>query len=329
MKNVKAYTTVCAAMLLFGMSFVWTRDLVRTDSALVTGGLLPSGGFPAQSLSMFRMLISGVLLILFLLFTKRFRRIEKQDVKWFLLLALFEPFIYFLGENNGVRLTSASLGSVVLSTVPVFTMLACFCVFKERPTWTNIVGVLFTIPGVALVMLNDRFQLDVPVTGVALLFVASLSTAGYAVIIRKLQKYSAFTIGAFQNLLGALYFLPLVLLFEREPLAAVQWSSWSVAYPLVMLSVFVSACAFVLFVSSIKKIGITQANMFSALIPIITTIAVFFMRPDESLTTQQIIGVLVVISGVVLSQWQRSAGERSAGKRSAGKRRTVNGESTS
>jgi drug/metabolite transporter (DMT)-like permease len=287
-------------MLLFGMSFVWTTDLV---------GAIPP--FPPQSLSMFRMCIGSAVLFLFLVLTRRPLRIATADIRWFLLLALFEPFIYFLGENNGLRITqSPSIGAVILATVPVFTMLACFYVFKERPTWTNIVGVLCTIPGVGMVMLTGDFTLQVPLAGIGLLFVAALSTAGYAVVIRRLHHYSAITIVAYQNLVGALYFLPLVLLFERDALAAVAWSR-QVVYPLTMLSVFVSGGAFVLFVTSIKYIGITQANMFSALIPIITTIAAFLMG-RETMSLQQIIGIGVVIFGVILSQ---KNGKRSSGKK--------------
>ncbi|MDR0668433.1 MAG: DMT family transporter [Prevotellaceae bacterium] len=292
MKNMKAYIAVCTAMFLFGMSFVWTTDLVASQPP-----------FPPQSLSMFRMGIGSVALFLFLIATRRSVRIAKKDIKWFLLLALFEPFIYFLGENNGLRITqSPSIGSVILATVPVFTMLACFYVFKERPVWTNIVGVLCTIPGVGLVMFTGDFTLLVPLSGVLLLFMAAASTAGYAIIIRKLHHYSAITIVAFQNLTGAIYFLPLVLFFERETLGAVAWG-WPVVWPLTMLAVFVSGGAFVLFVTAIKHIGITQANMFSALIPVITTVAAFLMG-RETMSLQQIIGVGVVIGGVILSQYR-------------------------
>jgi drug/metabolite transporter (DMT)-like permease len=280
------------AMLLFGMSFVWTTDLLHLENP-----------FPPQSLVLFRLSIACALLFVFLVASKRVQRVAARDVRWFVLLALFEPFIYFLGENYGLLITaSAPLGSTILATVPVFTMLACFYAFGERPTWTNIAGVLFTIPGVALVVFTGRFTLNFPLSGILLLFLASLSTAGYAVVIRKLQHYSAFTIVVVQNLIGALYFVPMVLLLEREALAAVSWT-WDVMYPLAMLSIFVSGCGFVLFVSAIKKIGVTQANMFSALIPLITALAAFLLG-RKSMSNQQLIGMLVVVVGVVLSQYR-------------------------
>ena len=293
MKNrLKSYFAICAAMILFGMSFVWSE------------GLLTDQKFPPQSLIFLRLIIAGILLVAFLFATKRFQPLQKKDLKWFLLLALFEPFIYFLGETNGLRITeSPSLGAVIVCTVPLFGMLACFLFYKERPTITNILGVLVTLPGVVLVMFNSDFKLSAPLTGILLLFTAAISTAGYAVIIRKLSRYSALSIVAFQNFIGAAYFLPLVLAYEQKPLAAVVWN-FDLIYPFLMLSVFCSAIGFVLFVVSVKKIGVNQSNMFTALIPIVATVAAFLLG-REGITLQQIIGVAVVISGLILSQYRR------------------------
>ncbi len=290
--KVKSYIGITLAMSLFGMSFVWTE------------GLLTGQQFPSQSLVLFRLIIAGLLLTGILVATNRFQRMQKKDIKWFLLLALFEPFIYFLGETNGLRITqSPSIGSVILSTVPLFGMIACFAVYKERPAFTNIAGMFISLTGVTLVMFINDFELSAPITGVLLLFTASISTAGYAVIIRKLSHYTALSIVAFQSLIGIVYFLPLVLVYERQALAAVTWS-WDVIYPLVMLSVSCSVIAFVLFVSSVKRIGINQSNMFTALIPVVATIAAFLLG-REKLTMQQILGIVIVISGLILSQYQR------------------------
>jgi drug/metabolite transporter (DMT)-like permease len=291
------YAAITGAMFLFGMSFVWTE------------GLLSQQHFPPQTLILLRLLIGGALMSLFLVLTKNFQRPAKKDLKWFLLLALFEPFIYFLGETNGLRLTqSPSLGAVILSTSPLFCMIACFLVFRERPGVFNLTGMLFTLPGVVLVMFTSNFHLHVPLQGVCLLFTAAISTAGYAVIIRKLEHYSAITIVAFQNLAGACYFLPLVAAFEPRALAAISWTA-DVWYPLVMLSLFVSAAAFVLYVSAVKKLGITQSSLFTALIPAVTTVAAFLMG-RETMTWQQALGVGVVIFGLILSQYKGKGGKR-------------------
>jgi len=283
------YTPVCCAMALFGMSFVWTE------------GLLTRHRFPPQSLIAVRLLVAAAVLCAYLIATRRFRLPAPQDIKWFMLLALFEPFIYFIGETNGLRITqSPSLGSIIIATIPLFTIIACRVFYAERPTPVNVAGMLLTLPGVGLVMINSDFTLHAPLSGILLLFMAAASTAGYAVVVRKLEGYSPTIIVTYQNLTGALYFVPLSLGFEREALTVAAWHI-NMLYPLLMLSVAVSALGFVLFVLSVKKIGVAQSNMFTALVPVTATIAAVLMR-RETIAIHQMAGVAVVLCGVALSQ---------------------------
>jgi drug/metabolite transporter (DMT)-like permease len=130
---------------------------------------------------------------------------------------------------------------------------------------------------------------------------AAAATAGYAVVVRKLSDYSPVTIVTFQSMAGTLYFLLPALGFEQQALAAVRWNA-ATLYPLAMLTVFVSAAAFVLFVHSVKKIGVTRSNMFTAFVPVVATITVA-LTGREVLAWHQVAGMVVVVAGVILSQW--------------------------
>ena len=74
--------------------------------------------------------------------------------------------------------------------------------------------------------------------------------------------------------------------------------------PIIELSVVASAIAYLLFVYSVLKIGITQSNMFANLIPVFTAIFAWFML-DETLTFRATIGILLVIIGLSIPHWQR------------------------
>jgi drug/metabolite transporter (DMT)-like permease len=50
-----------------------------------------------------------------------------------------------------------------------------------------------------------------------------------------------------------------------------------------------------------KRIGITRACIFSAMIPIVSATASFFMG-IESFSPMQILGICIVIAGVILAQ---------------------------
>ena len=70
---------------------------------------------------------------------------------------------------------------------------------------------------------------------------------------------------------------------------------------MLMLAVFASTLAFLLFIVVIRELGINKANMFTYLIPVFTAILSYFIL-SESFSFQKITGIILVITGVSLSQ---------------------------
>ena len=67
------------------------------------------------------------------------------------------------------------------------------------------------------------------------------------------------------------------------------------------LAVFASCGAFILFAYSVRNIGITRANVFTNFIPVFTAIFSFILLGDK-LTLQNIIGMVIVVTGLLMSQ---------------------------
>jgi drug/metabolite transporter (DMT)-like permease len=80
--------------------------------------------------------------------------------------------------------------------------------------------------------------------------------------------------------------------------------TWEVIVPLLNLGVFASTFAFIFFTYAIKNLGITRANIFTNAIPVLTAIFAYFIL-GESITTVKMIGILVVIFGLFLSQLRK------------------------
>ena len=78
------YIYIIVAVILWGISFVWTNSLLQMNVPILT-------------FTFMRMAVAGVVLSLASLVLRKLQKINKKDIKWFLLLALCEPFIYFLG----------------------------------------------------------------------------------------------------------------------------------------------------------------------------------------------------------------------------------------
>ncbi|MDA3814271.1 MAG: EamA family transporter, partial [Candidatus Cloacimonetes bacterium] len=71
--------------------------------------------------------------------------------------------------------------------------------------------------------------------------------------------------------------------------------------PILELAIFGSVLAFVLKTYVIKKIGLINSNIFSNMIPVFTAIIAYFVL-NEILGIQKFIGIIIVISGLLISQ---------------------------
>ena len=99
------YIASMFAILLWGMSYIWTDRLIGQ-------------GIPIFYFVFVRIFMAGIILFLFNTAYARIKRIQKQDLGKFLLLAFFEPFIYFICETFGLKLTgSPTISAMVIATI--------------------------------------------------------------------------------------------------------------------------------------------------------------------------------------------------------------------
>lgn len=215
--------------------------------------------------------------------------------------SFFNPFLYFIGENYGLQLSSPTTTSVIIATIPVFTPILAFIVYRERLSILNIVGLMTSFFGVLFMLVNKDMTFNASAKGVLWLSLAVVSAVLYSVLLKKLaMKYDAFRIIATQNVIGAMYFLPLFFIFDFGHFVTVTPST-SALVSLLLLAFFASSLAYVFFTISSREIGISKTNMFTNLIPVFTTIFAFFIL-NEQFSQKKIAGMIIVIAGVMMSQ---------------------------
>jgi drug/metabolite transporter (DMT)-like permease len=153
-------------------------------------------------------------------------------------------------------------------------------------------------------LINPDLSLNASPKGVLLLFVAVFAAVAYSVIIRKIShEYNPVTIITYQNLVGALYFLPLFLIFDFQHFITIK-PNRELVLAMLQLAVFASTLAYVFYIIAIKEIGVIKANIFTNLIPVFTGLFSFIIL-DERFTWLKIAGMILVLGGVIVSQMQR------------------------
>lgn len=248
--------------------------------------------------------MAGVVLFLFNTAYARIKRIQRQDLPKFLLLAFFEPFIYFICETYGLKLTgSPTLSAMVIATIPIFSIGAGIIFFREKINLVNIGGILLTLVGIVMVAMAHGTLGENFIWGVVLLLLAVISEVGHASITKSLSgNYSSQIIVMYQFLIGAVYLFPLFLWKGLDSFDMEVYFDGDVWYPIICLAILCSSLAFSLWVSTIKNLGVAKSSIFSALIPVAAAIIAWLLG-HEMLNQRQWIGIAISTVGVVLSQY--------------------------
>jgi len=242
---------------------------------------------------------------------RQLEKIKKGDIWLFLVSAVFNPFLYFICESHGLVRVSASISAFIIATIPVFTPFVAYWVFREKLSVINIIGLVISFFGILMIVFNIDLSFAASPVGVALLFLGVFAAVIYSVFLKKLAlKYKPMTIIGWQNLIGAVYFIPLILIFDFPEMFAVV-PSQTALISLILLGVFASSFAYSLFAFVIKKIGISKGNIYSNLIAVFAAIASFIVLKEE-FTMFKLIGMMVIIVGVGFSQLDKKKSKKVA-----------------
>jgi drug/metabolite transporter (DMT)-like permease len=287
------YLLSVLAIVLWGMSYIWSDRLIAL-------------GVPISYFVPLRIFVAGIILLLFNILTKNFRPIARKDIWKFLLLALFEPLIYFFCETYGIKETgSPTISAMIIASVPIFSVGAGALFFKERISILNGFGIAVTLAGICLVLLKQGGDEGVPqnfILGVVLLMIAVFSEVGHASLTKLLADgYKPQVIVMYQFLIGTVYFLPFFLTRGIENFDT-RLVSWEVLEPILCLAVLCSSLAFSLWAMAIKKLGVGKSSVFLAMMCVATALVAEVIG-REHLSLFQCLGVLIAVLGIVLSQY--------------------------
>ena len=199
------------------MSYLWSDRLLAI-------------GIPVEYIVFVRIFIAGLVLLGVAVLTGKDIVMKKKDIPYFLLIAFFEPFIYFVCETYGIRFTeSPTISALIIAATPIFSVMVGVLVFKEKFSIFNMLGILICLGGIVMVTLSAGGIGDKFIFGIILLVIAVLAEVGHASFTKVLaSNYSPIVIVMYQFLIGALYLFPLFLTSGIKNFDASVYLSWEV-----------------------------------------------------------------------------------------------------
>ncbi|NIM17166.1 MAG: EamA family transporter [Candidatus Aminicenantes bacterium] len=281
------YLSIVMAMLFWAMSYVWIKIVYQCYNPITTVFI--------------RLVIASPLTYAAARWLKKLQPIQRRDIKFFILISLLQPFLYFMFESYGLKFASPTVAAVIVSTIPLFTPIAAFYLFKEKLSLLNIVGLLVSFTGVLLVIIKADFSLAVSPMGLVLLLLAVVAGVAYINSVKKISfNYNALTIVTYQNILGTFWFLPFFLVVDLGHFLNAAPTS-DVLISLGLLALLPTSLAFILFAYSVKELGASRSSMFGNIIPVFTAAFAWLMLNDE-ISIRMMIGIAVVITGLFAAQ---------------------------
>ena len=278
--------------------------------ALVLLGALWGGGFlfiriavPAfgpVALVDVRVLIAGMVLLLWAAargdvppFWRRWRE--------YLVLGALNVALPFTLIAWAALTVPASLGSILMATIPLFTAPVAAIQLNERLSARQAAGLIVGFIGVGILVGLSPLPLTPAFASAvgALLGAAVLYALGGVYTARRFTGASPVESTIGQQFAAFVLLLPFAL--AAPPRA---WPPLSAVVALLILAVFSSVLAYLLFFRLISSVGATQTATVSYLIPLFGTIwGVVVLQERVGLET--LAGMLVILAGVVLATGTR------------------------
>jgi drug/metabolite transporter (DMT)-like permease len=284
-----AYLALISAVLFWGLSFVATKVALESFSTFT----LIFGRFSLAA-CVFLVLMAG----------HGFPRFTRKEHLIVVLVAVFDPGLYFVFETIGLQHTTAPKAALIIATTPIVVLVLSAVLLGERTHLASLFGMVTSVAGIGLLVTGAqdfRWALGGQLVGDFLVFGAVISAALYIVAARELgRRHSALEITSMQVIYGALLYGP-AFLWE---LPRAQWYqiSWASVGALGFLTLFATIGAFLCYNHALTKIPATRAAVFLNGIPVVTALGAWVVL-DETLTLMQLGGGLLVLTGVFLANF--------------------------
>lgn len=277
--------------LLIAM-LTWASSFIALKSAI--------GPLGPMSVVFGRMVIAS---LCFVYFIKQFRSLSftRHDIKYILLLTLFEPCFYFIFEAKALQLTTASQAGMITSMMPLMTAIAASFVLKEYLSKRIVIGSVLAVVGAIWLSLGAQSSENAsnPLLGNFLEFCAMICGTWYAISVRYLsQKFSALFLTAIQAFVGTIFFFPLAVweYFTLPMHLSLEVFGW-----LCYLGIVVTLGGYGMFNLALSRIEASKASVFVNLIPVFTVLLAYLFL-NERLSQTEMLASFVIFGGIIISQ---------------------------
>jgi len=285
-EQYRANLAMVAVIIIWGISYVSIKVAVIE--------------IPPITMALIRFAIASLMLGIIIRRVEPKTKLDKSDLPKMVLGGIFGITIYFIFENIGVKLSSATNASLIVSVVPIITITLDVLFFQSRISIMKLLGVIIAMWGSYLaVTANGKVELNsTHFVGNILMIGAMLSWAFFTLVNKSLQeKYSGLFLTTYQTIFGTLCFIPLSL-FEYK-----EWKLFSLTAlgNILFQAVFCSFIGYLLYIYALKRLDVALTTIYLNLIPVVGVLSGYLILKESVLPIQLVGGLITLLAIVIIN----------------------------
>ena len=216
-------------------------------------------------------------------------------------VTLFAVLLFY-----GINLSTASNGSIIANTQPIFTAVLAPLLIRERISGLQIAGIATGFIGMIVVITQGSLASlstgSSVITGNLLLAGAAVSMSVYSIILKKPVRKFGSMIPTYISMLAGTLVLLVINLFQSGFISDLRLlSDPSDLMLIIYLGCISTALPYVLFNNSLKHIDVIKASGFKFLIPVSGVgLSIIFLSERPAVAVYA--GIFIVIISVFLVQ---------------------------
>lgn len=220
----------------------------------------------------------------------------KKDYAYLALLSIFGVVANQLLFLKGVFYSTAINANIIITTIPIFTLILSSLFSYERITLSKIIGILISLIGVFSILDIRNFSFSGYTLGNTLIILNSISYSLYLVLAKPiLKRYQPFTVITYIFLFATIESIPFCYKsFIDANFSSIKAIDYFIPAAIIIFSTFLP---YTINTNVLKIVNSSIVAIYVYIQPLIGTIFAIILI-NEKITLQLIISALLILLGV-------------------------------